>query len=391
MGNVKNAFLNSLRFAIEAGGEGTLIELVYNASTNVTDIRIAGYVMPRMFHRDPCDVKVTHTGNLRDFSYLFDRAYFKSSLKAACPMMTIYDDFSGLGRYSWAAGAVHLAPSSLGEIVRDYWLAHPYEWRSKFDSWLETEVGSPSAEEPVPITLDHAFLLWPILSDPPALVRTFGRVLRPPPRIRRLAARILYALSTTYDIAINPKVGITTSSYFGVHLRTAADAAAVGWAGYNQQASAALTAASAANFSLIYAASGDPEHMAQLSKEARDQYGIVMTAKSELLHGEDLEELTAMSWDQQALVDYEMLLKSSFFAGLQSSSFSYSIAVKRHSALMSQEVGEWWKGEDLDPERRPWWSKKRPNSGPRGSPHDSLSTLLGDRSAGYLFESTIWP
>jgi hypothetical protein len=362
----------------------TLIELAYNASTNMTDIRIAGYVMPRMFHRDPCDVKVTHTGNLRDFSYLFDRAYFKSSLKAPCPMMTIYDDFSELEQYSWAADAVHLTPNSLDEIVHDYWLAHPYEWRSKFDSWLESEVGRPSAEEPVLITLDHAFLLWPILSDPPALVRTFGHVLRPPPRIRRLAARIIYALSATYDIAINPKVGITTSSYFGMHLRTAADAATVGWVGYGQQASGALTAASAANFSLIYAASGDPEHMAQLSKEARDQYGIVRTAKSELLHGEDLEELTAMSWDQQALVDYEMLLKSSFFAGLQSSSFSYSIAVKRHSALMSQEVGEWWKDEDLDPEQRPWWSEKGSNSGPRGSPHDSLSTLLGDRPSSSL-------
>lgn len=358
---------------------------------NVADTSTASYVMPRMYNRDPCDVKVTHTGNLRDFSYLFDRAHFKSSLKAACPMMTIYDDFQDLEPYSWAADATHLSPNSLDEVVHGYWLMHPYEWRSRFDVWLETEVGTPSAEQPLMITLDHAFLLWPILSDPPALVRTFGRVLRSPPRMRRLATRVLYALSTKYDLPVNPKVGLATSSYFGVHLRTAADAAAVGWAGYDQQASACLAAASAGNFSLIYAASGDPERLVQLTKDAMEQYGIVVTTKSELLHGEDLEELKAMSWDQQALVDYEMMLKSAFFAGLQPSSFSYSIAVKRHSVLMSQNVGQWWKDDDLDPNQRPWWNEKGSSSSTGGSPHDSLSTLLGDRPAGFLFESTIWP
>jgi hypothetical protein len=71
--------------------------------------------------------------------------------------------------------------------------------------------------------------------------------------------------------------------------------------------------------------------------------------KSELLRGEDLEEPEAMSWDQQALVDYEVMLKSSFFAGLQQS----SIAVRRHCMLMSQSVGWWWIDEDWDPNRRP--------------------------------------
>lgn len=391
MGNVKNAFLNSVRFAIEAGGESAASGIPTTANLNLADVWIASYVMPRMFHRDPCNVKVTHTGNLRDFSYLFDRAHFKSSLKAACPMMTIYDGFDDQEQYSWTADSKHLNPNSLDDIVHGYWLLHPYEWRSRFDVWVETEVGSPSAEQPVLITLDHAFLLWPILSDPPALVRTFGRVLRSPPRMRRLAARVLHALSTTYGLSLNPRVGLHSSSYFGVHLRTAADAAAVGWTGYEEQASACLNEASAANFSLIYAASGDPDHLAQLTRDAWEQHGIVVTTKSELLHGEDLEELKSMSWDQQALVDYEIMLKSSVFAGLQPSSFSYSIAVKRHSALMSQRVEEWWKDEDLDPNHRPWWSEKGPSSASDGSPHDSLSSLLGDRPAGYLFESTIWP
>src|SRR5271168_3840394 len=47
MGNVKNAFLNRLRFSIEAGGEWKRSK----PGANVTDISTAGYVMPRMLHR----------------------------------------------------------------------------------------------------------------------------------------------------------------------------------------------------------------------------------------------------------------------------------------------------------------------------------------------------
>jgi hypothetical protein len=275
--------------------------------------------------------------------------------------------------------------------LHGYTIAHPHEWRSRFDRWLGKEVGRPSAEEPMMITLDHAFLLWPILSDPPALVRTFGRVLRSPLRMRRLATRVLCALSARCALPIDPSIGLAVSGYFGVHLRTDADAAAVGWAGYDQQASACLKAARTTNSTLIYAASGDPEHLAQLTSDAMEQHGITVMTKSELLRGEDLEELKAMSWDQQALVDYEVLLRSSFFAGLQQSSFSYNIAVRRHSTLMSQSVGQWWRDEDLDPNQRPWWNEKESSSSGNENPHDLLSTLLGDREAGYMFESTIWP
>jgi hypothetical protein len=43
-----------------------------------------------------------------------------------------------------------------------------------------------------------------------------------------------------------------------------------------------------------------------------ERHGIAVATKSGLLRGEDLEELKAMSWDQQALVDYEVMLNSFF-------------------------------------------------------------------------------
>jgi hypothetical protein len=78
------------------------------------------------------------------------------------------------------------------------------------------------------ITLDHALLLWSILSNPPALVRAFGRVLCSPLCMRRLAARVRCALSAKCVLPIDPSIGLAASGYFDVHLRTDADAAAVG-------------------------------------------------------------------------------------------------------------------------------------------------------------------
>ena len=74
-------------------------------------------------------------------------------------MMTIYDDFDTLENYSWAMKSTHLTPNSLDDVLHGYTIAHPHEWRSRFDHWLGKEVGRPSAEEPIMTTLDHAFLL----------------------------------------------------------------------------------------------------------------------------------------------------------------------------------------------------------------------------------------
>jgi hypothetical protein len=63
---------------------------------------------------------------------------------------------------------------------------------------------------------------------PPVLVHTFSRVLRSPLRMRGPAARVLCDLSAKYALPIGTSIGLATSGYFGVHLRTDADAAAVG-------------------------------------------------------------------------------------------------------------------------------------------------------------------
>jgi hypothetical protein len=81
---------------------------------------------------------------------------------------------------------------------------------------------------------------------------------------------------------------------------------------------------------VIYAASGNTtslelfaEAAAALSPPATD------LTKCDLLSEEDGALLNNLTWDQQALVDYLILERSSKFAGVSESSFSWGIAYKR--------------------------------------------------------------
>jgi hypothetical protein len=55
-----------------------------------------------------------------------------------------------------------------------------------------------------------------------------------------------------------------------------------------------------------------------------------VTTKFDHLSGQDLEELKNLAWDQQALVDFLVMMKAADFAGIAHSSFAWNIALKRH-------------------------------------------------------------
>lgn len=55
-----------------------------------------------------------------------------------------------------------------------------------------------------------------------------------------------------------------------------------------------------------------------------------MVSKADLLTGEDADELASLSWDQQGLVDYIVLVGSDYFVGNSRSSFSILTIQKRH-------------------------------------------------------------
>jgi hypothetical protein len=128
---------------------------------------------------------------------------------------------------------------------------------------------------------------------------------------------------------------IFKNGYFGVHLRTERDSQQ-GWppskyeySKYKTQSRFYLEQAVSSGSHVIYAASGDVSQLSRFSEDAKT-YNLSVTTKQDLLQGDDRQELEAMTFDQQALVDWLILLKSSDFAGVGHSSFAWNIALWRH-------------------------------------------------------------
>jgi hypothetical protein len=213
---------------------------------------------------------------------------------------------------------------------------------------------------------------FPTSYDPPAFVANFGLILRPCPDIYALAAAVFYSLSKTYSLDIKPLAGISHHAYLGVHLRTASDASSAGWVSYADQAAFYFSQAHIQNLSLIYVASGDPDSTNRFRSEALTFRNVNVTTKHDLLSGEDLEAMKRLTWDQQALVDYEIMLRSTYFAGIYQSSFAWNVALRRHVAGKSYR-----------------WDSM---AGVRGQTFDDeYSLIYGSPGIWPLFEATMWP
>ena len=160
--------------------------------------------------------------------------------------------------------------------------------------------------------------------------------------MRRLAAAALYSMSRKYHLNLDfGKSGIQSGKFYGAHLRTAGDAAAVGWPGYEEQRGNYVNATMENNLSLIYLTTGNPNDTVRFTESART-VSIDVTTKVDLLSEagfeKELGEMEELTWDQMGLIDYEVLLRSSVFGGMFESSFSWNAALRRH-VVVGQ--GQW--------------------------------------------------
>jgi hypothetical protein len=186
-------------------------------------------------------------------------------------------------------------------------------------------------------------------------------------------------MSSRYDLGIDPLVGMTKNAYLGIHLRTDSDAVKMGWSTYSEQTAHYLKLVEQSPLSVIYVASGNNTSVELLAAEAAlEEKPKIVVTKTDLLEGDDLKLLQSMTWDQQALVDYSILLKSSMFGGMSASSFSWNIALRRRSIAERGTCeaihDQWWRGANL----------------PKGSTYrDELSDIMGDALSD--FEDRGWP
>jgi hypothetical protein len=348
-----------------------------------------GFIIPEIMVRRPKadSLNELHAQRIVPFTYFFNQKHFKTTLGAACPRMHIYDHQNDLWDVPSTASPVRLLHPHLAtpfHMQAETMMLNPSNWTNAFNDHLNTSHPAKFSEvKPVLVSLHKPLLQWPINYDQPPFIACFGRILRLNEDVRRLAAKILYAMDEEFQLGMNPQIpGIQEGKFYGAHLRTAIDAVRAGWTPYENQSDNYLLHAASSQLRLIYAASDSPPDLLQFTDDAAN-YTIPMnvTTKELLLVGQsyarERAEMAELTLDQQSLVDYEVLMRASKVGGTWESSFSWNLAMRRHIVvgqgswipIVSNELSVW----EFSPKNEP--GIKTSNSKPSIGATDTLEDL----------------
>jgi len=317
IGNVRGNFLDFFFFAIEAG---------------------ASIVLPTMDTRNDQNLADVHA-SFAEFDRLFDEPIFMSSMAASCPQMKIYKSEADL------LPVERLVQDHQPKSRRtDFDAANTREaWFGDFGEWLKAQADYKPDDPMTLVSIWNTLWEFDTRSLPQGLRRNFGRVLHTNPVMRHAAAVAVENLVSVFDLQLDPRDAIPKNAFYGAHLRTEADAAAVGWldaaSDFTAQTDAYIAHAVKNKLSVIYVASGDATEIENFkSKAAAHLPPLNVTSKYDLLPADEASIVRALTWDQQAAVDFEVLHRCSIFGGFVKSSFSYHIALARNQRLEDMGV-----------------------------------------------------
>lgn len=278
-------------------------------------------------------------------SYMFDTEHFYQTMQADCPQLRFVNDSDPLLHIPPKTASLPIDPKALQPTKWAYILLRPELWRPTLDVWLDTFAIQPrggqplTAENPVRLSFDDGVQFsWPTAYDGPAFKRDWGRAAQFPRDVRELAARVLYRLYDATGCRQDP-ARPTQGCFLGVHIRTEEDAAVEHWDSYETQLAHVRDQLLANPLPTLYVATGKRSDVARLRRDVADVHVAVnatayapvrVLEKWDLLDEDDLMQLDALTWDQAAVVDFEVMLRASRFAGIWESSWSWMIALTRH-------------------------------------------------------------
>ncbi|KAH8906466.1 hypothetical protein BR93DRAFT_929088 [Coniochaeta sp. PMI_546] len=340
IGMVRNQILKCIRYAIHGGG---------------------ALVVPSMALRNASDITDIETTTEVPLDYMFDRQAFVTHLTEGCPGMRIYDRAQDFPSYEQRV-KVPLA------VVGDQFepdhpregLRHPRQWRRFFDEWLAKQSVKVGPDAPVHVRLEQSFLEYPVRDDGDAFAREFGKVLSFRNDTRELAAKVLFGLKHKFALSIDATKAISPDAFYGCHLRLEKDAVDA-WqpeewrfSRMEDQFEEQFRNIERTGLGIVYVASGDQtvvdvfaERLAArlASAPSSTNRNVTVVTKHDLLHGPDRRQLESLTFDQQALVDFLVLFRSSAFMGVAHSSFPWNIALRRHELSKYPQYGN--EGSDL--------------------------------------------
>ncbi|KAL2060327.1 hypothetical protein VTL71DRAFT_9722 [Oculimacula yallundae] len=331
--NVRNVILNCVRYAIEGGATSFIVpEILLRTSTSPE----AGTHVP--------------------FTHYFSLPHFTSTLNALCPQITLISHQNDLFNIPSTAKPVPLIPTSITtSLLSGFILGAPGNWSSEFHAFLNITHPLPfNAQKPVLVSLASPLLQFPLTYDDPHLVAQFGRILQFREDVRRIAAGVVWALDKKHTLGLKSKGGgVKEGAFYGAHLRTGADATSAGWTSYAIQEGNYIAHAEKLKLGVIYLSSTSPADTETFTQSASNR-SIAVETKDSLLADLAPQEsgavynakkgfesewamLQGLSWDQQLLVDYEVLLRSSVFGGVWESSFTWNVAMRRHVVVSGRK------------------------------------------------------
>ncbi|KAI1170626.1 hypothetical protein F4777DRAFT_568512 [Nemania sp. FL0916] len=309
LGNIRNYIQTCLRYALEAGATGLTI--------------------PRIRKRNEKDLADLFTDYL-PFSYMFDEQHFRDAFTENCPKITLYDDVKAIPGVGASPKIDNITPKDLGNRDGCDPLdqnRHTDRFGLVFRKWLNNEKHghAPTKEKPRLIRFNWGVLFdWQIFRDGPELAATFGGILRLNDKFLQLGKKTLEKMH-----AFARADGAKDGAFLGIHLRTENDALGF-WPHYDTQSEAYMAQARKRGYQTAYLATGNLTEADKFIDAGIEMAQMRIVTKADLLADDDLDELEALSWDQQGLVDYVVLLGAEFFVGVMPSSFSVHVAMKRH-------------------------------------------------------------
>ncbi|KAI0404528.1 hypothetical protein F4802DRAFT_220322 [Xylaria palmicola] len=309
IGNIRNYIQTCIRYALEAGATGLTI--------------------PQIRKRSERDLADLFTDFL-PFSYMFDEQHFRDAFNTNCPQITLYDNITDIPGVGEAPKINKITPKDFGNREScDPWdqNRHTDRFGPTFRRWLQNEKHghAPTKEHPRLIRFNWGVLFdWQIYRDGPELAATFGGILKLDDKFLRLGKKTLEKMQ-----AFARADGAKDGAFLGIHLRTESDALGF-WPHYDMQSETYMEQARKLGYQTAYLATGNLTEADKFIDGAIEMAQMRIVTKTDLLSDDELDELEALSWDQQGLIDYVVLLGSEFFMGVQPSSFSVHVAMKRH-------------------------------------------------------------
>jgi hypothetical protein len=306
--------------------------------------------------------------------YFFDVEHLNQTLGTYCPQMKIHHSLNDLYNVPGLLDPIKLKAEEIGrDRVNGTVLAKPHAWGTQLQEYVDLRSPPSKRKYPIRLLLDTpALYTWPMAADMPEVERNFGRILRIRTDARRLAASGLFNMGRKFKLNLDPRIGYHPGSFVGVHLRTERDVAGK-FPVYTTQAAYYLSYLVQAKAPVAFLATGaTPENITAFTERAHD-FNVTVVTKKDILEGDELKLLENLSWDQRALVDYEIMLRAGLLTGTSESAFAWNLALRRAYAF--------GKGPEYVPESDLQSIQWR----------DKYTTLYGRNEKANAMKATIWP